>query len=74
MARLQYAITQMLRQEPIRAGSRGKIVNIAPTARIAGGGYLPAYSTSKGAIVNLTRQLAVDFGPDRINVNAACPG
>src|SRR4029453_2306430 len=37
-------------------------------------GRHPAYSASKAAVVNLTRQLAVTFGPQRINVNAVCPG
>ncbi len=34
----------------------------------------PAYCASKGAIINLTRQLAVDYGHDGIRVNAICPG
>ncbi|MDN5856232.1 MAG: SDR family oxidoreductase [Actinomycetia bacterium] len=34
----------------------------------------PAYCAAKGAVVNLTRQLAVDFAPERINMNAICPG
>jgi NAD(P)-dependent dehydrogenase (short-subunit alcohol dehydrogenase family) len=34
----------------------------------------PAYCSSKGAVVNLTRQLALDFGSQRIAVNAVCPG
>src|SRR5262249_4108549 len=33
-----------------------------------------AYSASKAAVVHLTRQLAVLYGPQRINVNAVCPG
>jgi NAD(P)-dependent dehydrogenase (short-subunit alcohol dehydrogenase family) len=56
------------RQKPnYRTWVRGKIINIASI-----GG--PAYCSSKGAVVNLTRQLAVDFAPERINVNAICPG
>jgi NAD(P)-dependent dehydrogenase (short-subunit alcohol dehydrogenase family) len=35
---------------------------------------LAAYCTSKGAIVELTRQVAVDYGKDKIHVNAICPG
>jgi NAD(P)-dependent dehydrogenase (short-subunit alcohol dehydrogenase family) len=49
-------------------------VNIASTAGITGASLLPVYGTSKGAVVSLKRQLAVDFGPERINVNAVCPG
>jgi NAD(P)-dependent dehydrogenase (short-subunit alcohol dehydrogenase family) len=70
----KYAIMQMLKQEPLATGSRGKIVNIASVAGLVGCGTLPAYCTSKGAVVNLTRQLAVDFARQRINVNAVCPG
>ena len=70
----KYAIAQMLKQEPLETGSRGKIVNIASVAALIGVGRHPAYSASKAAVVNLTRQLAVTFGPQRINVNAVCPG
>ena len=70
----KYAITQMLKQEPHETGSRGKIVNIASVAALIGLGRHPVYSASKAAVVNLTRQLAVTFGPQRINVNTVCPG
>lgn len=70
----KYAIIQMLKQEPLGTGSRGKIVNIASVAAIIGQCRHPAYSASKAAVVNLTRQLAVMYGPQRINVNAVCPG
>jgi NAD(P)-dependent dehydrogenase (short-subunit alcohol dehydrogenase family) len=70
----KYAVIQMLKQDPLATGSRGKIVNIASVAGLCGCGSLPAYCASKGAVVNLTRQLAVDFARQRINVNAVCPG
>jgi len=70
----KYAIAQMLQQEPLQTGSRGKIVNIASVAAIIGRAGNPAYGTSKAAVVHLTRQLAVTYGPQRINVNAVCPG
>jgi NAD(P)-dependent dehydrogenase (short-subunit alcohol dehydrogenase family) len=54
--------------------SGGCIVNIASTYGLIGAPRLPAYCASKGAIINLTRQLAVDYGPDHIRVNAICPG
>ncbi|OGM43271.1 gluconate 5-dehydrogenase [Aspergillus bombycis] len=41
---------------------------------LVGGLGAPAYCASKGAIVNFTRQLALDYAPDRIHVNAICPG
>jgi NAD(P)-dependent dehydrogenase (short-subunit alcohol dehydrogenase family) len=33
-----------------------------------------SYSASKGAVVNLTRQIGVDYGKDKIHCNAICPG
>src|SRR4051794_601 len=56
------------------ASGDGRIVNIASTYGLIGAPKAPAYCASKGAIVNLTRQLAVDYGPDGIRVNAICPG
>ena len=70
----KYAITQMLMQEPLETASRGKIVNIASVTALIGEGHHSSHSASKAAVVNLTLQLAVTFGPRRINVNAVCPG
>jgi NAD(P)-dependent dehydrogenase (short-subunit alcohol dehydrogenase family) len=63
------AIRQFMRQE-----TGGKIVNISSIGGIAGLVEEPAYCASKGAVVNLTRQLALDYSPHRINVNCICPG
>ncbi len=70
----KYGITVMLAQEPRADGVRGRIVNVASIGGLVGLAQEPAYCTSKGAAINLTRQLAVDFAKDRINVNAVCPG
>jgi NAD(P)-dependent dehydrogenase (short-subunit alcohol dehydrogenase family) len=64
----KYAIPHFLAQQD------GRIVNIASTYGLIGAPKAPAYCASKGAIINLTRQLAVDYGPDKIRVNAICPG
>jgi NAD(P)-dependent dehydrogenase (short-subunit alcohol dehydrogenase family) len=64
----KYAIPHFLAQHD------GRIVNMASTYGLIGAPGAPAYCASKGAIINLTRQLAVDYGPDGIRVNAICPG
>ncbi|GAK68288.1 alcohol dehydrogenase [Moesziomyces antarcticus] len=55
-------------------GSRGTIIQIASVHGLIGGPSEPAYCASKGAVVNLTRQVATDYAPHRINVNAIAPG
>jgi NAD(P)-dependent dehydrogenase (short-subunit alcohol dehydrogenase family) len=69
----KFAIAQLLKQDVVD-GCRGKIINIASIGGLIGLEGEPAYCASKGGVVNLTRQLAVDFAPKRINVSAICPG
>ncbi len=53
----------------------GKIVNFSSVAgRSASVLQGPHYSSSKAAVIGLTRHLAREFGPDNINVNAVAPG
>jgi NAD(P)-dependent dehydrogenase (short-subunit alcohol dehydrogenase family) len=56
------------------ASGRGAIVNIASMFGLVGAPVSGPYAASKGGLVNLTRQLAVDYGPDGVRVNAICPG
>jgi NAD(P)-dependent dehydrogenase (short-subunit alcohol dehydrogenase family) len=56
---------------------QGKIINIASVSGLMGNPVEApaiAYNTSKGAVVNFTRALAVEWGHYNINVNALCPG
>ena len=52
----------------------GAIVNVASVAALVGLRNRAAYSASKGAVVALTRALAVDHVADGVRVNAVCPG
>jgi NAD(P)-dependent dehydrogenase (short-subunit alcohol dehydrogenase family) len=55
----------------------GKIINIASIWGMVGSSSvkpLPAYNASKGAVVNLTREMGLEYAPLGINVNAICPG
>jgi NAD(P)-dependent dehydrogenase (short-subunit alcohol dehydrogenase family) len=57
-----------------RSGGGGVIVNIASVSSfIAQPAFIP-YNASKGAVLQLTRCLAMDLAPDDIRVNAICPG
>ena len=67
------AVEQMLGQEPV-AEARGRIINISSQHGMVGTPGHVAYCAAKGGVVNLTRQLAVDFGPRGIMVNAIAPG
>ena len=58
----------------LRAAGAGAVVNIASVSSfIAQPGFIP-YNTSKGAVAQLTRCLAMDLAKDNIRVNAICPG
>lgn len=56
------------------AARRGSIVNFASMWSYFGSGRNPGYSASKGAVVSLTRALAVGFAADGVRVNAVAPG
>jgi 2-keto-3-deoxy-L-fuconate dehydrogenase len=59
---------------PMARRGRGAIVNMASVAGLVGLRNRAAYCASKGAVVALTRALAVDHVGDGVRVNAVCPG
>lgn len=56
------------------AATRGAIVNVGSVAGLVGIPGMAAYCAAKGAIVNLTRQMAAEYAKHGIRVNCVCPG
>jgi 3-oxoacyl-[acyl-carrier protein] reductase len=56
-----------------RKRGRGCFVNIASTAGVRPRPGLTVYNSSKGAVINLSKSMAAEFGPDRIRVNCVNP-
>jgi 2-dehydro-3-deoxy-D-gluconate 5-dehydrogenase len=57
-----------------KAVGRGKIINIGSMMSLFGASFAPAYGSSKGGIVQLTKSMAVAWARDNIQVNAVLPG
>jgi len=55
-------------------GGGGKIINIASMLSFQGGITVPSYAAAKGGVAQLTKAMANEWAPHRVNVNAIAPG
>lgn len=58
----------------MREAGRGKIVNVASNAGLAGEVGISEYAAAKMGVIGFTRSLARELAPFKVNVNAVCPG
>jgi NAD(P)-dependent dehydrogenase (short-subunit alcohol dehydrogenase family) len=65
---------QRVAQSMVRRQSGGRIVNLASHSGLRGSTGRAAYAASKGALIALTRVMAVELAPFKITVNAVAPG
>lgn len=69
----KHAAARMLTQHPVD-GERGSIVTVASVEGLEGTAGGSAYNASKGGVVLLTKNLAIDYGGKGIRANTICPG
>jgi 2-deoxy-D-gluconate 3-dehydrogenase len=73
-AKTVFFLSQAAARRFIAQGSTGKIINIASMLSFQGGIRVPSYTSSKSAVMGMTRLMACEWAKHGINVNAIAPG
>ena len=68
-----FLLSKLAARSMVQQG-QGKIINIASELALFGSGLVPSYSASKGALVQLTKSMAIELAKYNIQVNAIAPG
>jgi len=69
-----FALGQAVARHLVGRAAAGAIVNVSSINGLAAEAHFADYNTSKGAVVALTRSMAIDLAARGIRVNAVCPG
>jgi 2-deoxy-D-gluconate 3-dehydrogenase len=69
-----FLLSQAAARQMVRQGRGGKIINVASMLSFQGGIRVPSYTSSKSAVMGLTRLIACELGPQGLNCNAIAPG